>query len=388
MKDPVNMFEVLLEELSNNTNWADFDKENYNILKKFRISLMDHDSPEKKDRLSVMQILQMSRERIDSDNRYRERPQQKRKRPYKWFQKRKKKTKDTPSSSLPERVLKDSQDSSLPKGTSKVRSNSRSSNSSVDSDYQRDSIVHGVRELCLMDDTQSNTEECKESDMLKNPFERERTGMFNKFSMGRDRYIKERRTSSRCSSVSSLCSFEDEVIPIGRESSSHKSRYSLSNDVSTVPTKDFSGLTIDVEARDLNIGTRKMSLMSISNDDCSIESSQNLSVQDRVKQTYRTSLSYKHDTFEKENLNRSDSSQSLNKGQAKKKEYSKNRNSNLRRSESTQSLNRHQIKPFTTKYLEGGYQSAFSPKDPVEELTRSMSFLPSFVRKKSESDAD
>lgn len=373
MRDPVNMFEVLLEELSNNTNWADFDKESFNILKKFRISLMDYDTPEKKDRLSVARIFQMSREQMDKDTTYRERTiEKKRKKPRKWFQKKKKKTEgDTPSSSLPEETPKER----------------RNSNSSVDSDYQRDVNVHGIRDLCLMD-TQSNTDEYKESDMLKDPFKREGTGMFNKFSMGRDRYIKERRISSRCSSVSSTSSFEDDGRPIGRENSFHKSRYPLSNDVSTVPTKDFSDLTIDVESRDLNIGTRKMSLMSISNKDCRSESSENLSVRDRVIRTYRTSLSYKQETLESTNLKKSESSQSLNKGQTKNKGFSKNKNSNLHRSESTQSLNRQQVKPFTNKYLEGRYQSAFGPRDSVEDITRSMSFLPSFVRKKSESDAD
>lgn len=379
MKDPVNMFEVLLEELSNNTNWAGFDKESYNILKKFRISLMDHDEPEKKDRLSVAQILQMSRERMDRDTRYKmfqldraEVLQRKRKKLQKWSQKKKKKTKkDIPASSLPEEAPKER----------------RNSNSSVDSDYQRDSTVHGIREFCVID-KETNTDECKESDMVKNPFQREGISLSDKFAMGRDRFINKRRTSSRSSSVSSTCSFEDEGSSIDCVNSLHKSRYSLSNEVSTVPTKDLSGLTIDVESRDLNIGTRKMSLMSISSEDCRSESSENLSVKDRVMQTYRTSLSYKQDTFEKSNLSRSGSSQSLNKGQASKKKFSKNKNSVLHRSESTQSLNLQQNKPFTRKYLDGGYQSAFGSRDPVEDLTRSMSFLPSFFRKKSESDGD
>lgn len=371
MRDPVNMFEVLLEELSNNTNWKDFDKESLTILKKFRISLMDYDTLEKKDRLSVARILQMSKERTDKDTRFREdiAEKKRRKKPRKWFQKKKKKTEqDTPSGSLPEE-------------TPKEGSNRRNSNSSVDSDYQRDRTVLEIREMSLMDE-QSNADECKEGDMLMDPFQRQGSGMSNKFSMGRDRYIKERRISSSCSSVSSACSFENKGNPIGRENSLHTLQFSQSNDVSTVPTQDLSGLTIDPVSRDLNIGTRKMSLMSISSDDCRHESSENLSVKDRVIQTYRTSLSYKQDTLEKANLNRSDSSQSLNTGQAKKKKKKGSSKKNeLFRSESTQSLNRQQIKPFTSKYLEGRYQSAFGPKDSVEDITRSMTFLPSFLHK-------
>lgn len=308
MRDPVNMFEVLLEELSNNTNWKDFDKESYTILKKFRISLMDYDTPEKKDRLSVARILQMSVERMDKDTRFREdiAEKKRRKKPRKWFQKKKKKTE------------KDTTSGPLPGETPNERSNRRNSNSSVDSDYQRDRIVHEIREISLMD-KQSNADECKEGDMLKDPFRRQGSGLSNKFSMGRDRYIKERRISSSCSSVSSVCSLENKGSPTGCENSFHTSRFSQSNDVSTVPTKDLSGLTIDPVSIDLNIGTRKMSLMSISNEDCRQESFENLSVKDRVIQTYRTSLSYKQDTLEKANLNRSDSSQSLNTGQAKKK---------------------------------------------------------------------
>lgn len=375
MRDPVNMFEVLLEELSNNTNWKDFDKESFTILKKFRISLMDYDTPEKKDRLSVARILQMSIERTDKDTRFREdiAEKKRRKKPRKWFQKKKKKTEqDTPSGSLPEE-------------TPKERSNRRNSNSSVDSDYERDRTVHEIREFSLMD-KQSNADECKDGDMLKDPFQRQGSGMSNKFSMGRDRYIKERRISSSCSSVSSACSLENKGGPIGGENSLHTLRFSQSNDVSTVPTQDMSGLTIDPVSRDLNIGTRKMSLMSISNEDCRQESSENLSVKDRVIQTYRTSLSYKQDTLEKANLNRSDSSQSLNTGQAKKKKKGSSKNSKLFKSESTQSLNRQQIKPFTSKYLEGRYQSAFGPKDSVEDITRSMTFLPSFLHKSSNTD--
>lgn len=392
------MIDVLLEELSKNTDWKSFDKENLQILKKFRISLMKHDVQTDKHRLSVQEILQMSRERTWKDARYREMcaTQKRKKKPFKWNQKKKKKTsdQDEQSSSLSKETPKDSKNScSLSKGTNHKRSNSRDSCSSVDSDYERDKRIHGTREFCL-GDLPSNTNIFNKSDILKNPFEREGEGpsMSHKFSMAGDRYIKEGRVRSRCSSVSSIHSFDSDVgdSPVGCESSLLKSVSSQSNNSPTVLTKGLSSLSInsseDEVSKDVHIGTRKMSLMSITSNESLSQSFESLSVQERVKQTYRTSLSYKKNPYGNTNLSRSDSTQSLNKGQAKQKRSAKN--SNLQRSGSTQSLNHQQINPFTSKYLEGGFKSAFSSRDSVEEITRSMSFLPSFVRKNSESEAD
>ncbi|KAG8315097.1 hypothetical protein J6590_077779 [Homalodisca vitripennis] len=407
MKHPVNMFEVLLEELEKNTEWRSFSPEDTKVLKRFLIKYRSFSTSAPEERLNVTKILEMSRicSKDFERKRKRRKEQDKPKRSNKWrgTKKGKYQNKNENKQSAGQKNFsrettqqwKTSTETDFTRASHSKEKNFNcrertSSISSVDSDYCRDTIRLGPRNLFSW--------HCENTQVKS-----DHSGQDAR-SLGATNFSKSRPNSS-CSSHSrdsSICSISS------NESMGH---YKYSQETSkqknlSVGEGNKLGLTVEnlkkFESQNADGLERQMSAMSVSSigsdhgnelerfdykntsdlgrrmrvlSISSAGSDKNsglttLSVMERVKQSYRM-LGYKSNSTQ-QNVN--------------KKEDFSTKKPKINRSDSTQSLNIQQS-DHKSRLLEG-YKPAFYSRDSSVESTRSSLFMPSFASKTSEGDRE
>lgn len=412
LKNPVNMFQVLINELAaEKTDWLSFSPEERKVLKDVRIKLMDYKPPEgATGPTTVEEVLKKAEEHMLPRKRKHKRKQKSGK---KWCGQKKsvakaKVKKDfCNGEKLNPKFINNSRSPVSENRNLNTQNNHKrysiSSCSSVDSSYLRDSTTFGPRASCLQTSNE-NLYGAQSDRTLDQTFSRESRDLNGKRYQENRKFSRDLSYSSR-SSINSfhsdfVCRPEklNDWIPSPAKStegslltadnvnkfdqSYDKSIRSLSqlsltdslHNVVQSPANSTEGSRLTADnvkkfEQSYDNSIRRLSMLSIS--DVSVGSQESictLSVMDRVKQSYAM-------------LGRNNERQSNAK---KNKNFGSTQSLNLQKSDdckrnlgSSGSLNR---------FEDSNLKRRLNSRDSSVESTRSFSFMPSFAKKKSESD--
>uniref|UniRef100_A0A1B6F7Y5 Uncharacterized protein n=1 Tax=Cuerna arida TaxID=1464854 RepID=A0A1B6F7Y5_9HEMI len=431
LKEPVNMLEVLMEELEKHTEWRSFSPQDAKVLKTFLIKNRSLTTSAHEERLNVTKILEISRNcinRYETKSKKRIKRQNQPKNPKKWRGKGKGRGQKTnnkkqesvgqnnfsrESAQLAGKQWKTNTETDFARAShSKEKSlNCRertSSVSSVDSDYCRDNMNLGPRSLFF--------NHCKNTQLESDQ------GGQNASNLAATKFFNKSRASSSCSShsrdshicsISSNESLDDTGHRYLQEASKQKylsggeeNKLGLTvENLKKFDSQNTNDLRRQISAMSISsIGSdhdseskkchmerldfmntselgRRMSILSISSAGSDkISDSKSLSVMERVKQSYRM-LGHKRNSIQ-QNVNKTGN---LNNQQNKKNDFATNK-PKIHRSDSTQSLNIQQSDHKSRLLV--GYRPAFHSRDSSVESSRSLLFMPSFGSKTSESDRE
>uniref|UniRef100_A0A1B6MKH9 Uncharacterized protein n=1 Tax=Graphocephala atropunctata TaxID=36148 RepID=A0A1B6MKH9_9HEMI len=433
LKKPVNMFDVILEELKKNTDMESFSLEEKKVLRSFMIiNRVRLNNPAEQEILDVQKVIEMSRcysSGIVKRSRKRQKMMMKPRKAKKWRGKKQKGGKEK-EENVNKKESQNKSKSGLPLDETGWQSNGRrdsakrsygqqqhlssrertNSVSSVDSDYCRDNRNRGQKDLFSEHCNKNDQDACASSSAAKH-------------SPSRSRMSSPSSSYSRDLSVCSISSTESAMSVVG-----HHSRYfqEVSAQKNSKDEEENKlGLTVENLKRfdsnhtddlgrrlsvmsissagsenklgvvgqnldgfdskytnDLGRRMRQMSISSAESDQSSKSRTERIMM--KVKQSYGM-LGYKNnDESICKNSQKNGSTQSLNQQIANKKGVS-NRKQPFQRSESTQSLNiQHtNFKPP----IQEGYKPAFGSRELSGGSTRSSLFMPTFS-KKSETDSE